>query len=82
MCLFTRELQSPTSSCNECTPLVQKCPFCIGSNINCSEHEMENKHRHRLRERVELEDLSEVAGADRVESYMDTFVANLIWLKN
>ena len=43
---------------------------------------MENKHRHRLRERVELEDLSEVAGADRVESYMDTFISNLIWLKN
>jgi hypothetical protein len=75
MCfIFTRE----TSSCNECTPLVH-CPFCIEPTYGyCREHEMENKHLHRIRERTDMEDLSEVvAMSDHIESFL-TSVSNMV----
>jgi hypothetical protein len=72
MCfLFTREPQ-----CDECTPL--HCPFCIEPTYgtDCREHEMENKHR--LRERYDLEELSNVVEVgDHIESFL-TNLSNMV----
>lgn len=69
-------------SCKECTPLVQ-CLYCTESTYGkyCIEHEMENKHHHRVSRR-ERTDMSELVAETECEFYMDTFIAYIVnWLK-